>query len=58
MFGAEGEFKAPGAITPGVFADATARDAAITTPTAGMMVFVTDIAKFQGYDGSAWVNLN
>lgn len=58
MFGSEGEFKAPGAITPGVFADAAARDAGITTPTAGMMVFVTDVAKFQGYDGSAWVNLN
>lgn len=57
-FGSEGEFNAPGAITPGVFDDAAARDAGITTPTAGMMVFVTDIAKFQGYDGSAWVNLN
>jgi hypothetical protein len=58
MFGEEGEFKAPGAITPGVYADASARDSGITTPTAGMMVFVTDVAKFQGYDGSAWVNLN
>jgi hypothetical protein len=45
-------------ITPGTYADSAARDAAITTPTAGMMVFVTDVAKFQGYDGSAWVNLN
>ena len=58
MFGSEGEFKAPGAITPGVFADAAARDAGITTPTAGMMVFVTDVAKFQGYAGGAWANLN
>ena len=58
MFGEEGEFKAPGAITPGVYADASARDSGITTPTAGMIVFVTDVAKFQGYDGSAWVNLN
>lgn len=61
MFGSEGEFKAPGAITPGVFADADARDAGITTPTAGMMVFVTDIAKFQGNtDGTVtgWVDLN
>jgi len=57
-FYGSGQFKSPGAITPGVYADAAARDAAITTPTAGMMVFVTDIAKFQGYDGSAWVNLN
>ena len=58
MFGSEGEFSAPGAITPGVFADAAARDAGITTPTAGMMVFVTDVAKFQGYAGGAWANLN
>jgi hypothetical protein len=41
-----------------IVADSTARDAAITTPEAGMIVFVTDVAKFQGYDGSAWVNLN
>jgi hypothetical protein len=47
-----------GSIRPGVYADATARDAAIASPTAGEMVFVTDVAKFQGYDGSAWVNLN
>lgn len=47
-----------GSIKPGVFADATARDAAITSPTAGEMVFVTDVAKFQGYDGTSWVNLN
>ena len=47
-----------GSIKPGVYADATARDAAITAPTAGEMVFVTDVAKFQGYDGSSWVNLN
>ena len=47
-----------GAIKPGVYADPTARDAAITSLAAGMMVFVTNVAKFQGYDGSAWVNLN
>ena len=58
MFGSEGEFKAPGAITPGVFADSAARDAGITTPTAGMMVFVTDVSKFQGYNGTAWTDLN
>ena len=57
-FGSEGEFKAPGAITPGVYADSAARDAGITTPAAGMMVFVTDVAKFQGYNGSAWIDLN
>jgi hypothetical protein len=61
MFGSAGEFKAPGAITPGVFADAAARDAAITTPTAGMIVYITDVAKFQGNtDGTitGWANLN
>ena len=40
------------------YANTTARDAAIASPEAGMMVFVTNVAKFQGYDGSAWVNLN
>ena len=47
-----------GPILPGVYADATARDAAITSPVAGMMIYVTDVSKFQGYDGTAWVNLN
>jgi hypothetical protein len=37
-----------------VYADDTARDAAITSPTAGQMVFKTDIAKLQFYNGSAW----
>jgi len=45
-------------IKPGVYADNTARDAAITTPTAGMMVFNSTDTKFQGYTGSAWVDLN
>lgn len=50
-----------GAIKPGVYADAAARDAAIPSPVAGMMVFVTDVAQFQGNtDGTlgGWVNLN
>jgi len=42
----------------GSYADAATRDAAITAPAAGMVVFVTDVAKFTGYDGSSWVNLN
>ena len=56
-----GQFTAPGPIKPGVFADATARDAAIPSPEAGMIVFVTDVAKFQGNtDGTigGWANLN
>jgi len=50
-----------GAIKPGVYADASARDAAIPSPVAGMMVYVTDVTKFQGNtDGTVggWVDLN
>jgi len=56
-----GNIVATGTIQPGVYADATARDAALTSPTAGQMVFITDVAKFQGNtDGTitGWVNLN
>ena len=53
-----GNIKASGSIQPGVYADNAARDAAITAPTAGMMVFNTTGTKFQGYTGSAWVDLN
>jgi len=53
-------------ISPGTYADAAARDAAIASPVAGMMVFLTDgdgagNPKFQGNtDGTitGWVNLN
>ena len=41
-----------------VYADDAARDAAITSPAEGMMVFNQTNAKFQGYDGTAWVDLN
>ena len=47
-----------GAVKLVVYADNTARDAAITAPTAGMMVFNTTGTKFQGYTGAAWVDLN
>lgn len=47
-----------GAVTLAVYADNTARDAAITAPTAGMMIFNTTGTKFQGYTGAAWVDLN
>jgi hypothetical protein len=40
------------------YADATARDAAITSPAAGMIVFLTGVSKFSGYNGAAWDNLN
>lgn len=45
-----------------VFANATARDAAITSPAAGMLCFLTDngsgAEKAQVYAGSAWVDLH
>jgi hypothetical protein len=52
-----GEIKADNAITPGVYADAAARDTAIPTPVAGMIVYVTDVAKHQGYNGAGWQDL-
>lgn len=39
-----------------VYADATARDAAITAPAAGMVVLTG--TEFQGYDGASWVALS
>ena len=46
-----------------VYATTTARDAGITSPAAGMIVFVTDgdgggNPQFQGYNGTAWISLN
>jgi hypothetical protein len=46
------------AIKLAVYADDTARNLAIPTPTAGMMIFNTTSTKFQGYTGAAWVDLN
>jgi hypothetical protein len=43
-----------GAIMPGVYADPAARDAAIPTPVAGMMVYLTSTNKHQGYNGTTW----
>jgi len=37
-----------------VYADATARDAAITVPVNGMMVYLTDTAVMYQYIGGAW----
>lgn len=39
------------------YADATARDAAITSPSSGMMIYLASTLKFQGYTTS-WVDLN
>jgi microcystin-dependent protein len=37
-----------------VFADASARDAAVTGPTEGMVVYLTSTNFIQIYDGAAW----
>jgi hypothetical protein len=37
------------------FADAAARSSAITSPTEGMVTYLSDIDKLQLYNGSAWV---
>lgn len=39
------------------FTNAAARNAAITSPVAGMVAFLTSEKEFTGYDGSAWVVL-
>ena len=36
------------------YADTTARDAAITSPVAGMLIYLTATNKAQVYTGSAW----
>ena len=41
-----------------VYADDTARDTAVASPAAGMIVFNSTGTKFQGYTGAAWVDLN
>lgn len=40
-----------------VFSGTAVRGTAIPTPTEGMLTFITDIDKFQYYDGSAWETL-
>ena len=47
-----------GYIKNAVYATTVARDAAITSPTAGMQVFVTAGTTFYGYTGATWVALN
>lgn len=49
------------ALKTGVYADSTARDAAIPAPTSGMMVFISGTGKFQGNTDSTtsgWIDLN
>jgi hypothetical protein len=48
------------AIRLATYADATARDTAIPSPVAGMMVYISGTGKFQGYNSStsSWDDLN
>jgi hypothetical protein len=39
-----------------VFADSSARDSAISSPSEGMFVFLKDTNTLQFYNGSAWTN--
>ena len=47
-----------GPVKLAVFADEAARNAGVTQLQAGMIIFNTTGTKFQGYTGSAWVDLN
>lgn len=40
------------------FADATARDAAITSPTEGQFCYLTGTNALQFYDGSSWTAIS
>ena len=41
-----------------IYTNGTARDAAITVPTEGMLVFNSSTKKFEGYNGTVWNVLN
>jgi hypothetical protein len=40
------------------YTNATARDSAIASPVAGMMVFDQGTSKAQVYNGASWVDLH
>ena len=50
--------KATGAFMLPFYANDSARDTALSSPAAGMVVFNTTGTKFQGYTGASWVDLN
>ena len=56
--GPAGTLDVAGPVQLKVYADNAARDAALATPAAGMVVFNTTGTKFQGYTGASWVDLN
>ena len=51
-------FSGSGRIQNPVFADATARDAAITSPINGLIVYNTAQGEFQAYQSGAWSNVS
>ena len=53
-----GETVFTGAATLVNYADTTARDAAITSPTNGMMIYLTSTHKAQVYANTGWVDLH
>jgi hypothetical protein len=54
----QGDVAATGTISPGTYADVTARDTAHASPTNGELIYLTATHKFQGYANGAWVDLN
>jgi len=40
-----------------VFANATARDAAVTSPADGMICYLEDTGYYQAYESSSWSNM-
>lgn len=40
-----------------VFADATARDAAITSPADGMICYLESTGYYQAYESASWTNM-
>ena len=51
-------FTASNHVQLAVHANTTARDAAITSPAAGMMIYLTATNKAQVYNGTAWTDLH
>lgn len=51
-----GSFIINGVVRVPIYADATARDAAITSPTNGMIIFNTAVGLYQKYQAGAWID--
>jgi len=51
-------FTASNHVQLAVHADTTARDSAISSPVAGMMIYLTATNKAQVYNGTAWTDLH